>query len=332
MTAMRPQSVPAACWRLAVIALLYACGTEPDSPPTPAADTLAFVIDNSIYVTGVEEGAVPVRLDSGFTNPSWSPDGGTLAMVATGSPNPVTGDIAQALYLADADGGNVRELAGFVREISGPVLWAPDGSSLLFVRFQHGFGPDYQYLVRVPAVGGPEMTIGSFGFSVTASWSRDGSLVAVDSGGVIELIDPATNQVQGLISGGGPRFSPVNDDLAFTEGGTRHIHLIRSDRSADRDLQVAGSTQSWSPDGGRLAFDGTDGVYTIAPDGSGLLRIGPLNMDIGGLAWSPDGSRIAYVASTASGPKTLYVASADDSDRRPLHSGDNLCCPAWRPR
>jgi len=199
------------------------------------------------------------------------------------------------------------------------------------VRYQHGFGPDYQYLVRVPAAGGSETRVGTFGFGITASWSRDGALIAVDSSPAFELIDAATNQVQNVISGGRPRFSPVDDDLAFSDesGG---LHLIRPDGTANRPVGVAGSPQSWSPDGARLAFSGADGVYTIAPDGSGLLRIGPLNMSIGDLAWSPDGSLIAYVASNASGPNTLYVASADDSDRRPIHSADNLCCPAWRPR
>jgi Tol biopolymer transport system component len=314
-----------------VAVLASACGT-PESPPIPeAADTPAFVIDSSIYVISTEQGAAPVRLDSGFISPSWSPDGGTLAMVATGPVNPVTLDLAQALYLADADGGNLREISGFFREISGPALWAPDGTSLLIIRWQHGFGPDYQYIIRVTAAGAMETRVGPFVFSARASWSHDGSFVAVDSGGVTELIDPATNGVLHLIDGGWPQLSPVNDDLAIRELTTGHIHLIHPDSTADRDLQVDGYPLSWSPDGQRLAFNGTDGVYTIAPDGSGLLRIGPLDMAISDPAWSADGRHVAYVAATSSGPKTLYIAPADDSARRPIHAAEGLCCPAWRP-
>jgi hypothetical protein len=47
-------------------------------------------MDSSIYVVSTREGAKPALLDSGFIRPSWSPDGGTLAMVATGE-----GTIAQ---------------------------------------------------------------------------------------------------------------------------------------------------------------------------------------------------------------------------------------------
>lgn len=308
-----------------------ACGT-PESPPvSEAADTLAFVLDSSIYIVAVEEGAAPIRLDSGFIRPSWSPDAHTLAMVATNPPDPLTLETSQALYLADADGGNVREISGFSRLIDGAGLWAPDGTSLLIVRWHEGFGPDFQYVIRVPAGGGPESRIGPFASTLTASWSHDGSLVAVDSSGVIDLIDPSTNEVRDLIGGSWPQFSPVNDDLAFRALSTGHIHLIRPDSTADRDLQVEGYPRSWAPDGKRLALEGVGGTYTIAADGSGLLRIGPLDMTITNLAWSADGRRIAYIAATTSGLRTLYIAQADDSGRQPIQTAEGLCCPDWRP-
>jgi hypothetical protein len=54
-------------------------------------------------------------------------------------------------------------------------------------------------------------------------------------------------------------------------------------------------------------------------------------MAITDLAWSADGRLIGYIAATPSGPETLYVAQADDSDRRPIDAAEGLCCPAWRP-
>jgi Tol biopolymer transport system component len=320
-----------------VLALVCSCGTEPDTPPgqqpppgADVADTLAFQRDGSIYITGVEEGAQSALLDSGFVSPSWSPDGNTLSMVQIYPPDSFTFDPSAALFLADADGGNVRQLTSSVHGIEGAAVWAPDGRDLLFVRDVNGLFPASMYVARVPADSGLEVRVGASRIGVSGSWSRDGSLIAVDPYTGLEIYDAATMQVQYSlgIRWITPRFSPVNDELAFRDesGG---LHVIRPDGTANRGLGVAGSPHSWSPDGARLAFYGVDGLYTIATDGSGLSRIAPLYSSI---AWSPDGSRIAYVPYANTSPDTLYVASPDGSDRRVLQTGEGLCCAAWKPR
>jgi Tol biopolymer transport system component len=315
---------------------LAACSGPTDETPPPAEATLAFTMDSSIYVVSTKEGAIPALLDSGFIRPSWSPGGGTLAMVATGEPDDIDFPSNQALYLADADGGNVRQLAGFRYLIPEPALWSPDGSSLLFVRSRRIYPPT-DSVIRVAATGGPEAPIdGVFlvgiGPVAVPSWSHDGSLVTLDLGGTFIVVDAVNRDTVLQVVGTSPRFSPVTDDIAFREPTTGHIHLIRPDSTADRDLQVDGYPKSWSPDGERFAFVGlVGGVYTVDTDGSHLSRIGPLDVNVGDLVWSADGQRIAYVVSTSFGPSSIYVARPEDSNARSIVTGSGVCCPSWRP-
>jgi Tol biopolymer transport system component len=60
----------------------------------------------------------------------------------------------------------------------------------------------------------------------------------------------------------------------------------------------------WSPDGSRIAFisdrDGTDNLWLIAPDGSGLRRVtGEVNNSLSSPDWTPDGQ---YVVVRRFGP------------------------------
>ena len=66
---------------------------------------------------------------------------------------------------------------------------------------------------------------------------------------------------------------------------------------------------------GKLAFTtGYDGLYTVNPDGTGEVRLGPCA--VGGCfdaRWSPDGSNIAYATNCedCAGGKAVYMINAD---------------------
>lgn len=57
----------------------------------------------------------------------------------------------------------------------------------------------------------------------------------------------------------------------------------------------------WSPDGNRLAFasdrDGDWDIYTMAPDGSDVVKLSDRQGDQTSPAWSPNGLRIAFIQS-----------------------------------
>jgi dipeptidyl aminopeptidase/acylaminoacyl peptidase len=307
--------------------LTSSCSSPTDTTPLPPADaTLAFTMDSSIYLISTTLDARPSLLVADFIQPSWKPQGGFLAAVSTALPRIGGLPPDQAMYLISADGSSATPLTVFDWSIVGRAYWSPDGTSLLFTRVRT-FIPTSRWVVQQPTGGGAGR-IFSTGFGAPPSWSLDGSLVAVDG---IYLINPVSNDTVLHLDGSSPQFSPVNEDLAFRETTTGHIHLIRADGTADRDLQVDGYPETWSGDGTRIGFTGNDGMYIIKPDGSDLTRIGPLSAQVSDIAWSADGGWLAYVAGPAGGPRTLYFALADDSHPRPVVSADALCCLSWQP-
>jgi Tol biopolymer transport system component len=99
-------------------------------------------------------------------------------------------------------------------------------------------------------------------------------------------------------------FGKISDDQIDHEGLTRmrldgsHARIVSlppKRKGADVDPQ-------WSPDGRRVVFvrklydaDGTQAVYTIKANGTGMRRVTPFALRAGdGPDWSPDGSQILF--------------------------------------
>ncbi len=345
---MSPRHARARCCVVLLVGLVAAgCkdATDPPEPPGEApAPVLAFTMDSSIYVISTAEGATPSLLLSGFIKPSWSPDGRTLAMVRTGPPLAEALPPTEALYLADADGSNPRALTEFGLLIREPILWSPDGTVLLFVRART-YMPSSSHVARVPAAGGVEdAPFGDFEdfvrFNGLPSWSGDGSRVALDHGGTINLANADGSGRTRLTSGSTPRWSPMSDHIAYHELVSTRVHLIRSDGSDNRDLGAEGWPEAWSPDGTRLAFlkssVGLLETWVVNADGSEPARVGPEGAGVSGIAWSADSKRIAYILRSSptdpiEAPAAIYVARSDGSEARALVSSRVVCCLSWRP-
>jgi TolB protein len=70
------------------------------------------------------------------------------------------------------------------------------------------------------------------------------------------------------------------------------------------DTGAYASSPSWSPDGGKIAFesdrDGSDSeIYVMNADGSDVTQLTNNNASDGSPSWSPDGERIAFVSDRA---------------------------------
>ena len=123
-------------------------------------------------------------------------------------------------------------------------------------------------------------------------------------------------------------------------GGDRMPHL--------ETLVVIGNPRGvpqWSPDGGHIVFDGTDGtkssaIYIVRSDGSDLKRIsagtGEYDIDY----WpdiSPDGSRVVYTTTRHRARPShrnyeIETSKLDGSDRRRLtDTVESDTSPAWSP-
>ena len=106
-----------------------------------------------------------VRSNQWDLQPSYSPDGHSLAFVSTRNG-------ASQLWLADADGSNPRRRTDFTESRVGIPRWAPDGSRLAITVMEGG----QTDVFVIPAEGGPGFTLTSDPLDDLApAWSRDGS-------------------------------------------------------------------------------------------------------------------------------------------------------------
>ena len=77
--------------------------------------------------------------------------------------------------------------------------------------------------------------------------------------------------------------------------------------------------------------DGNDEIYTVNPDGSGLVRITEDPAQDAAPVWSPDGTKIAF-ASNRDGDFEIYLADFDGSNVQPLTENEVVdFAPAFSP-
>jgi TolB protein len=120
--------------------------------------------------------------------PDWSPDGKTIAFSRLADPSlPID---EATLYLADADGSDVRALGQVPVKGVSPA-WSPDGRKLVFVSFTDANGPVCPVAGCPPS--GEIYVVGADGTGLTRltasraddehpTWSPDGSRIAFASG------------------------------------------------------------------------------------------------------------------------------------------------------
>jgi WD40-like Beta Propeller Repeat len=225
-----------------------------------------------------------------------------------------------------------------------PLGWSSDGTELLFSRpdatsaeslfpmenlyVLHADGSE-TLLNRDPMMFGGA-TISPDGTRVAfAAWGDDLGLwvVDVDKGRPVRLPTP---RAEGIVAD--PAFSPDGTQIAYVDSGNHenHVWVMDADGSNAHEIlanepslaEGVGSLQ-WSPGGDRIAMqgrapdpDGTNMIYTSAPDGSDFRQI-----ITGGMSpyWSPDGSQIAYTIECDLSDTTcggLAIADADGANVR----------------
>jgi TolB protein len=170
---------------------------------------------------------------------------------------------ASELYVMRPDGRDVRQ----VTQVEGEYpAWAPDGRRLVFMSAQpgtRGNNPNYDiFVVNVDGTGLKQLTDwpGEDGWP---AWSPDGRWIA---------------------------FSTTHYETGDSPG--RSVYLMRPDGSDKHRLAVplAASFPIWSPDGKTIMFtatrrgEATEQLWVMRPDGTGWRRT---SMEGGIAAWSP---------------------------------------------
>lgn len=273
--------------------------------PAPSA------IEPMVVLTGHAGGGVGVYLSgpagpdrtwifsdipsSTVDRPDWSPDGRRIAVESGGdSEQP-----GMSIWIGDADGTHAHQVAiceGLPCLQLAMPAWSPDGMSLALVRYD--IEPDGQ------------------------TWGRT----------AIEILDLATGErrsvvetIDGRTSFANPRWAPDGrsivletqtypdaSEMVLTGSAIAIVDAAGPSSQAPRmvtQLDGFGAHPDWSPDGTRIVFGtygiepfetggpGPSNLYTVAPDGSGLMRLTsfPVGGDRAGHpSWTPDGTQIIF--------------------------------------
>lgn len=231
--------------------------------------------------------------------PRYAPDGKRIAWTARDPHR------HEAIVVADADGGNPREVGR--RVISdGALSWSPDGGALYFCQAEiFGGSKLYQDLYRLDVASGK-----------TARLTRGLRLGEADAG-------PEGQLLAAVVTGSGDKNLAI---LSPDRDGYRVDNVTRLSRT-----RVSGPR--WSPDGDRIAYvaTGEDGVsalciYDLVERKSRKLfeSVAP----IAAPAWSPDAQTLVYVSGETGVFNLFSCRASDGGDRR---QATNLTGGAFHP-
>lgn len=190
---------------------------------------------------------------------AWSPDGERLTCETFGIDDPSLNGI---YAIRVADGGDFTRITSNPGGNDIPGGYSPDGSQLVFVRFEEdGAPPSGLFVVNVDGTGlrqitPPGMILDEDGFA--GQWSPDGSSILVVG------LSEADRKMIFVVdaTGGDPEPLPITPECGGARGepGTYACY-----------------SPTWSPDGSKIVFVRSDGeiesVYMVNADGSGLVQM-----------------------------------------------------------
>jgi Tol biopolymer transport system component len=237
---------------------------------------------------------------------SWSPDGSKVAFVR--ARNPERGPFE--IWVVNGDGSGLKRLTRH-RGFSIAPAWSPDGGKIVYAtdagRRQHVV----LYVMNSDGSGKQRLRSSRIWEFADPSWSPDGATIAFailrsaprprdfDSSIAVVDADDGSN-LRRLTRRGGPdelnpNWSPDGAAIAFEQNrlfpvGQSDIWLMNADGSGERRItatRVHETNPVFSPDGTRIAFTSDRDnrrlskdrlgrgfeLYTMAPDGSGIVRI-----------------------------------------------------------
>ncbi len=177
-------------------------------------------------------------------SPASSPDGRKVAMILSKSG-------AVDLYVADADGSNLKQLTRTREDDSSPC-WSPDGQWICFATKIN----ERRSLCKIPASGGAVQRLSTSGISNPSEpdWSPDGKwIVFTAQMGDFNLcvVPAAGGTATVLVSGEDPSWGPNSRTVVYArrQGGRRVLSLLDVPTKQTKDVsRISGSNSqpSWA--------------------------------------------------------------------------------------
>jgi Tol biopolymer transport system component len=244
--------------------------------------------------------------DAATSTPSPDPNADRLEIVYAFAPGASGTNEPMELFQISKDGRVAKSLFG----TAGPDYfpeWSRDGSQLLFNRVSASPNgvTGAIWIANADGTGAHKLAVDTISapdavnYQVHAAWSPDGASIVF-------------RRVIGNVGSG--------------------LAIINADGTGLRWLGQEGDTPSWSING-RIAFSKDRALWTINPDGSGLLKIPSLDGDMVP-KWSRDGTRLLFmhIHDEIDGtPYDVVVSRGDGSDRRILVTGKETYALTWSP-
>jgi putative cell wall-binding protein len=271
---------------------------------TPAGDR-----ELQVYTVNADGSGLRAVTPAGYGYPVWSPDGSRLAVTrcCNGSSEPV-------IAVVDVRAGDamtvlpVDQTPGVAQSVSGPAVWAPDGSKVAFTAFQGNEGSGgTTYIHLAKPDGSATSTLARYDFGDgdpgRIAWSPDGQSIAFAGG---ELINAKETYGIFLASLGGAFSSLALGDAyidalidGFSQDGTRL--LAHQDGSFGTDSEIL----SISTDGGSSQTFPVPGAAsaTWAPGGQDVVLCQRTTTEAGAVATD------IYLLDTNSGATSRLTSS-----------------------
>lgn len=175
---------------------------------SPDGKSVAFIRENQVWVISagdktesrITDFAAPESGEVALYDPSWSPDG-KLVVFQVG--RMCEGSLTWEIWMADVESKAVNKVVSeqatseyvyFLRNLSFPAVFTPDGGSIVFTSVASGLGT----IARVPSAGGQVETLADAPSS-NCDVSPDGKIAYINLEGADERVfvrDPSTRRKQ----------------------------------------------------------------------------------------------------------------------------------------
>jgi len=242
---------------LLVAVFIFSCCQNIAAQPSPAGEPYLLI---------------PPAGDA-WLNPVWSPDGQYLAFSA---------EKYNGLWVANADGGNIRQISD--RENAGfGFSWSADSKTILIRSSEFRNNRRYQSVKLVDVASGAEKELVEPGRGIRSvpQWAHRDLHVAVVKDEELLLLETG-KAPRGLpvVEPESPVLFPVEGKLFRSTAGQKDPNAL-ADFGTQTIFNIAAS-----PDGSKLAFQvAARGLYVLNTDGSGLRNLGWGERP----CWTPDG-------------------------------------------